>query len=422
MGDNKADKKITIGIFGLRRGLDYLRAMEMNGFAVTAVCDTDPDRLQRARELLPEAKVYGDPEQFLRHPMDAVFLANFFHQHATWAIRFLEKGVHVLSECTAAGTLAECAALARAAEESDAIYMLAENYPFMSFNRELKRVYAGGTLGRVLYAEGEYNHPFDIFNDDNVRTLRSYTSHWRNWLPRTYYITHSLAPLMYATGAFPKTVTALPVYAPDPAEAPVSNRCADKAAVITTLNGDGSVFKVTGCSAFGAHENSYRLCCENGQIENLRGMDGQVMLRYNAWQVPEGMKETNLYLPAADDLDPEILKEFGHGGGDYFVMKYFYEAVALGRPVPFDVYFATAMSATAILAHRSVLAGGKPFSIPDFKNEDDRRACDGDTLSPFPAGPDDVPTLPCCSHPDYAPTEEQLEKYRRIVGEENFNR
>ena len=270
---------LKLGIFGLRRGLDYLEAAQMNGFEVTAVCDADASCLAAAKQRLPNAAVYTDPEDLLRHPMDAVFLANFFHEHAPWAVRFLEQGVHVLSECASNATMAQGVQLVRADEKSGAVYMLAENYPFMLFNREMKRVYEGGTLGRALYAEGEYNHPFDLFDAVNVRALRSYTSHWRNWLPRSYYITHSLAPLMYATGAVPRQVSALPVFAPDPPEAPVSNRCGDKAAVITTLNDDGSVFKVTGCAAFGAHGNSYRLCCENGQIENLRGMGDKVMLR-----------------------------------------------------------------------------------------------------------------------------------------------
>lgn len=415
-------KKLRIGIFGLRRGLDYLDAVQMNGFEVTSVCDADETRLAEAKKRLPDAAVYTDPEAFLNHPTDAVFLANFFHEHAPWAVRFLEKGVHVLSECASNATMAQGVRLVRAAEKSGAVYMLAENYPFMLFNREMKRVYEGGTLGKALYAEGEYNHPFDIYNEDNVRVLRTYTSHWRNWLPRTYYITHSLAPLMYATGAFPVRVSALPVFAPDPADAPVSNRCGDKAAVITTLNSDGSVFKVTGCSAFGAHENSYRLCCEKGQIENLRGMGDKVMLRYNGWQVPAGLEETNFYLPSPDDMDPAVLEKFGHGGGDYFVMKYFYEAVANGAPVPFNVYFATAMASVAILAHRSILAGGQPFPVPDLRLEADRARYENDELTPFPAGPHDIPAVPCCSDPSYAPSAQQLEKYRGIVGEEMFNK
>ena len=414
--------KIKLGIFGLRRGADYLDAIRLNGFDVTAVCDSDASRYEAAKDRLPGAVFYSDPDEFVGHPMDAVFLANFFHEHAPWAVRFLEKGVHVLSECASNGTMAQGVELVRAAEKSGAVYMLAENYPFMLFNREIKRVYEGGTLGKVLFAEGEYNHPFNVFDDDSIRALRSYTSHWRNWLPRSYYITHSLAPLMYATGSVPKRVSALAAFAPDPPEAPVSNRCGDKAAVILTANSDGSVFRVTGCAAFGAHENSYRLCCEKGQIENLRGMGDKVMLRYNGWQIPEGMKEDNFYLPEPDDMDPGALKKFGHGGGDYFVMKYFHDAVANGAPVPFDVYFATTMASVAILAHRSILAGGVPIAVPDFRNEADRVRYENDTLTPFPDGPDGVASLPCSSVPDFGPTPEQLEKYRGIVGDEMYNK
>ena len=34
----------------------------------------------------------------------------------------------------------------------------------------------------------------------------------------------------------------------------------DRAAIITTLNHDDSVFRVAGCAAFGSHGSSYRIC------------------------------------------------------------------------------------------------------------------------------------------------------------------
>jgi len=51
--------------------------------------------------------------------------------------------------------MGDAVALVRAAEKSDAIYMLAENYPYMKFNQEMRRVYQNGDLGKVLFAEGE---------------------------------------------------------------------------------------------------------------------------------------------------------------------------------------------------------------------------------------------------------------------------
>jgi len=271
---------IRIGVFGLGRGASYFSSILMNNGEIVAVCEKNEETLQEAlKKLDSSVAVYRDFDSFIEHDMDAVFLANYFHEHAPYAIRCLEKGIHVLSECTSNGTMAEGVALVRAAEKSKAIYMLAENYPFMLFNQEMRRIYRGGTLGKVLFAEGEYNHPVDPENHEECRALRPFLNHWRNYLPRTYYITHSLAPLMHITGATPKRVTAMPVYLPTYGDGLFGAFVGDRAAIITCLNDDDSVFRVTGCAAFGAHGNSYRICAENGQVENVRGTDGKIMLR-----------------------------------------------------------------------------------------------------------------------------------------------
>ena len=247
-------EKIRIGIFGFGRGSSFVESIRANGGELVAICDKNPRRCADALEKYGAGVAfYEDFDAFIEHPMDAVLLANYFHEHAPYAIRCLEKGIHVLSECTAAGTMAESVALVRAAEKSSAFYMLCENYPFMLFNQEMKRVYETGTLGRVLFAEGEYNHPGAPSN--GPLTLFDDMKHWRRFLPRTYYITHSLAPLMYATGSIPRRVTALPIY--DPAGA---SMVGDIAAVVTCLNNDDSVFRVfghdDGCA--GRKDNSRR--------------------------------------------------------------------------------------------------------------------------------------------------------------------
>ena len=71
--------------------------------------------------------------------MEAVFLANYFHEHTPYVIKCFEKGIHVLCECITNGTMAEGVELLRSFEKSSSIFMLAENYPQMKFNREMKR-------------------------------------------------------------------------------------------------------------------------------------------------------------------------------------------------------------------------------------------------------------------------------------------
>jgi predicted dehydrogenase len=262
-------KTIRIGIFGVRRGSDFFKSILSNNGEIVAVCEKNQERVAEAlKQLGNHVTVYDDFDKFIEHPMDAVLIANYFHEHAEYAIKCLEKNIHVLSECTSNATMAEGVALVRAVEKSKAIYMLSENYPFMRFNVEMRRVFRSGALGKLIYAEGEYNHPIDPFDNKEIKGLRPYRTHWRNCLPRSYYITHSLAPLMHITGAVPVRVTAMPCYVPFPNDSLLNCNVNDRAAIITCLNDDDSVFRVTGCAAFGGHNNFYRVCGEKGQIEN----------------------------------------------------------------------------------------------------------------------------------------------------------
>ena len=411
-------KRIKIGIFGAGRGMSYAKEFLLLDCDVVAVCESRKEVLEKAgKELGKETALYEDFDQFIEHDMDAVFVANNFHEHAPFVIRFFEKGIHVLCECISNGTMAEGVALIRAFEKSNSIYMLAENYPQMLFNREMKRICDTGTLGKIVYAEGEYNHPSDPYDAEFKKAVIYKLSHWRNYLPRTYYITHSLGPVMRATGATPKRVTAFAAFAPADPHVPSASQVGDRAAIVTTMNDDGSIFRVTGCAAFGAHHNAYRICGTEGQIENVRGMDNKVMLRYNSWSKPENAEAVKLYEPEWNDKDEEIIKKSGHSGGDYLTARMFIECIREGRQPehPFDIHSAVTMSSVGILGHRSMLEGGMPYDIPDFHLEECRKQYENDYLSPF-FGPDGSdPTLPCCSHTDYKASEEQIAKFMELL-------
>ncbi|MBQ5355049.1 MAG: Gfo/Idh/MocA family oxidoreductase, partial [Clostridia bacterium] len=155
---------IKVGVFGAGRGepyIDLISREDPDVIRVVAVCDKRADRLENMKkyEGLPR---FSDFESFLEYGkkagMNAVFLANFFHQHTPYAIRAMENGMDVVSECTAASTLKECVELCRAVERTERKYILAENYPFMTPNLLMKKLIDQGTLGTPLYAEGEYNH------------------------------------------------------------------------------------------------------------------------------------------------------------------------------------------------------------------------------------------------------------------------
>jgi predicted dehydrogenase len=151
-------QKIRVGVIGVGRGQSFARGADLVGMELVALCDKWEEKLTEVGQRFG-VTTYTDYDRFLEHEMDAVILANYFTDHAPFAIKALRAGKHVMSETAANKTLAEGVALCRAVEESGQIYMFAENYPFTAFNQEMARLYRTGEIGRVLYAEGEYNHP-----------------------------------------------------------------------------------------------------------------------------------------------------------------------------------------------------------------------------------------------------------------------
>lgn len=411
---------MKVGIFGLKRGMEYADNFLMCNANIVAVCDYDKNLLNEVvQKYGKKIKTYTDFDEFLKCNMDAVVIANYFHQHAHYVIKCLDKGIHVFCECSVAVTMSECVKLINAANKSKAIFMLAENYPFLLCNNEIKRIYDEGTLGKIMYAEGEYNHPIGQYDKEFIKKYVPFPLHWRNYLPRTYYLTHSLAPLMYITGAIPKRVTAMPVYHPYGEEYVHGRYVADRAAIITILNNDNSVFKITGCSGFGAHNNSYRLCGEYGQIENIRGTENKILLRYDQWNIPEGKNEFNLYDIKWNDKDEKIIKNSGHGGSDYLVVREFVDCVNNKKRPKLDIYFAVYMAEVAILAHKSLLKKGIPFDIPDLSLESERKLYGNDNFTPFVDCKDKNNIIPCCSNENYKPSEKQLNEYLKVLKEEN---
>ena len=417
-------EKIKIGVFGVGRGMAIARNFMLLGCDIVAICDNHKERREKAAKSLGDTvAVYEDFDKFIEHDMDAVIVANFFHEHAPFAIRCFEKGIHVFSECISNGTMAEGIQLLRAFEKSKSIFMLAENYPPMKFNREMKRICDGGSLGKILYAEGEYNHPVNPKDAPFAKTYIYFEKHWRNFLPRTYYVTHSLAPLMWATGATPKKVTAYSIFAPIEGDIPNYCYAGDGASIMTTQNDDGSVFHFTGSAKFGAHNLSYRICGTDGSVENFRGMEDHVMLRYNEWTKPTpDTPAVQDYVPEWNDPDEELIKQSGHGGGDFVVARMFLQCIRENRQPehPFDIYSAINMSSVAILAHRSVLNGSKTYDIPDFRNEADCALYENDYESPFYYSDGREPTIPCCSDPTYKPSETQLRLFKEMLDGEEY--
>lgn len=380
--------KIKLGVFGLWRGGSFLDIINAQDDAeVYAICDKDEDKLNASAARLPEHVLkFTNFDEFIECGMDGVLLCNYFHQHAEFAIRAMERGIHVFSECTSGATLRDCVLLCEAVERTGCKYMIAENYPFSPALLEMERLNREGTLGRILYAEGEYNH---TATKEDLRGLTPGEYHWRGWMPRTYYVTHALGPLMHITKQMPVKVNAFAVHSDVLEEYDDFRHNYDALAMMNCITDDGALFRFTGCTAM-CSPSGYRICGEFGGAETGRTLGSKVNVTYHSWTTPEGKPQSETYAP---ESHAEAAKT-GHGGGDYWMVRNFVDYIVNDIEPFFNVYRGCAMSAVGILAWRSCMEDGKTYYIPDFTNPEERNKVRDDVLTPFPDENGNV-TLPC---------------------------
>lgn len=393
--------KIRFGVFGLWRGEAFVNIINTfkDDAILTAVCDIDSGRREHIKDIcksvgtLGNVRFFEDFDSFIRSGMDVVVLANYFHDHAKYAIQAMKLGIHVISECTAAATLKECVELCRTVEQTGCKYMLAENYPFTRERLEMARLAKSGVLGKIMYAEGEYNHGASRADLENL-TPGKY--HWRAWLPRTYYVTHALGPLMYMADTMPKTVNARAVHSDRLKEYDDFRHNYDSIGMMFCTMDNGALFRFTGCTTMPS-PSGYRIVGEVGAAESGRAVPGgSVFLTFNGWEIPQGFEQRSIYAPEPDDISRRA-EGFGHGGGDYYIIYNMIEALKHNTPYFFDVYRGAAMSAVAIYGWRSILNDGATYYIPNFRYEEDREIVERDDLTPFPDENGNGITLPCAS-------------------------
>ena len=370
-------KRIRVGVVGVGRGLSMGTRVTLE---LVALCDTWEERLTTAGESLG-VETYTDFDTFLGHDMDAVILANYFHEHAPFAIKALEAGKHVMSETAACHTLAEGVALVRAVEKSGLTYVFAENYPYMVFNQEMRRRYQKGDIGEFKYGEGEYVHP----DPPEIKLGRSCGwDHWRNWIPATYYCTHSIAPVMYITDTRPVKVNGfvVPYDDSDPSKILHMGRADTAAMIVCRMDNDAVLKSLHG--ALRGHGNYVRIHGNKGLMENARHGDKQ---RLRVWREPweknPGEPVETVYTPDFPNHHHAATRA-GHGGGDFFTSYHFAEAIRSGEPPYLDVYRGIDMSIAGIQAWRSALNDSAPVAVPDFRDEAVRRQYENDDWSPDP--------------------------------------
>ena len=385
MPRKQREKTIRVGVFGVGRGRGFAsQAAAMNGVELVALCDLREMALRDFAASFKDVTTYTDYDRFLEHDLDAVVLANYATEHAPAAIRALNRGLHVQSENIAVKTMGEAVELVRAVEASGKTYMYAENYCYANVIQEMRHLYKGGEIGEFKYGEGEYVHPVSV---DTKISLSPTWDHWRNWIPSTYYCTHSMGPIMYITRTRPVKVNGfvVPHDFDNPAMAETASR-RDTAGIVMCQMNNGAYAKLL-MGGLKCHYTWHRIYGNLGEMENLRYGGSQMLkLHKEPWDKQPGEPADLIYQPEFRQFH-ELAVRSGHGGGDFFMLHEFITGIRTGKPPYLDIYTGLQMSCLGILAHRSALNNNETIDVPSFKNKKELAKWEGDNLSPDPSAP-----------------------------------
>lgn len=119
---------------------------------ITALCDSDPATLERARQQTGVAVVSTRFEEIVaRDDVDAVVIATPNVTHAPIAHAAIAAGKHVLCEKPLALTAAEARGMAAAAERAGVRHMTAYTYRFVPAMRYLASLTQSGVLGEIRH-------------------------------------------------------------------------------------------------------------------------------------------------------------------------------------------------------------------------------------------------------------------------------
>ncbi|MCL2772820.1 MAG: Gfo/Idh/MocA family oxidoreductase [Oscillospiraceae bacterium] len=367
---------LKIGIAG-GRGLSTL--MGFNAFPdveVTAICDLNEQLLKIVSETHHIPHTYRIFEDMLESDIDAVVIATPMQCHVPQAIAALEAGKHILSEVTAGVTMDELWWLIECVEKYNKIYMLAENYCYMPQNQQVRNMVRQGVFGDVYYGEGEYLHEISgIAAYGNGKT--SWRTYWQLGKRGAFYPTHSIGPVMQwfaderiiSVSSFGTGHHANPKFRQDDTSITLCQLTNNKLAQIRI-----------DCLSPRPHNMAYyQLQGTKGAYEAPRGFgdDHKIWLSHMdentdhaKWR---GLSEFNDYLPDRYKKASEEQNKAGHGGGDFFLVEDFINAIKTNMPPDIDIYKACEWTAVALLSELSVTNNGRAIDMPNFRKNMPRR-------------------------------------------------
>ena len=367
---------IKVGIVGAcARGASFKLGCDAVGLDITAACDINADGLDAAAARLGAREQYTDYETMLaKAGLDAVIIGTPMPLHVPQAIAALQRGIHVLCEVPAGVSLDECRALVKAASDSTAVYMMAENYAYTKLSVLVRELVRQGEFGTTYYAEGEYLHELKELNE-----ITKWRRTWQTGIAGVTYCTHSLGPvLQWMPGDRVTKVCCV-----DAGQRYTDPRCepfAQTTPVMLCKTANDALIKIrVDMLSDRPHAmHNHVLQGTDGSYESGRGgpVDQPKLWLRSLSDEPRWFDLNELlanddfvgkHLPEAWRNPPAEALKAGHGGGDYFEVLDFMNAVTGAAPCPIGIHEAMDMTLPGLISQQSVLEGGRWINVPDSR-------------------------------------------------------
>lgn len=342
-----SDRKIRVGIagFGLCQFGAQFSFQDHPNVEVVAVTDLIPDRCAGLARACRCDKTYPSLEEMVKDDrIEAVFVATDAPSHTRHVLEALKYGKHVAVAVPAVfGSLEDADRLFDKVKSSGLNYMMFETSAFHNDVYAMRQHYNAGSLGRVLYTEGEYFHYCPA-------PLESYKG-WRIGTPPMWYPTHSNGYYVAVTGGSFTQVSCMgiPSLIPHlmPANNPYKNPFGTEIALFRTSEG--------GMARMGV---SWDTPGTGGEMGRLRSDKGTFYDKFDGLTpLPEIQKPP---LPPA-------VQPGGHGGSHGYLTHEFIMSILENRKPLVDIAWALNMTVAGVVAHQSALKNGELLNIPQYK-------------------------------------------------------
>lgn len=141
-----------------------------SGLELTAVCDTNPDRVAAALELAPDARTFSDATEMLDSGLlDLVVISTPPNTHYQWAKESLSRGVNVILEKPMALTAEQCDELIELASKTNLLLVVYQNRRYDDDFVTMRQIIRNGEIGDVFHYDsfvGGYSRPCDYWHSN----------------------------------------------------------------------------------------------------------------------------------------------------------------------------------------------------------------------------------------------------------------